>query len=104
MIPSDVITLDDDREYLLVEEYEYEDNKYFLAIGLLADGNLNSKDYKFFLHTNENDEDYVEEVQDENMLKTLTGMLGIDVILEADPKNVDELDKFFEKYKEEGSF
>ena len=103
MKPSDIITLEDDREYLLTEEYEYEDNKYFLAVGLFPDGAMNKEDFKFFLHTTQNGEDFVEEVEDEKLLKTLVGLLGIDVALEADPKNIEELDKFFDKLKEEGS-
>ena len=47
MQERDVITLDENLDYLLVKELEFEDNKYFLAMGIDED-NIYAEDH-FFL-------------------------------------------------------
>ena len=99
MIPSDVITLDDDREYLLVEEYEYNDKKYFLAVGLLPDGKYDKNDVKFFIDDTTDGEEYVIEEDDQTALRDLFALVGMDVSYEMDPSIIGKIDEYM-KYQE----
>ena len=65
-----VITLDNDISCLLLEKVTYENDNYFLAV-LLTEENEPKDEYVIFKEIIENDEKYVEKVENTDVLNEL---------------------------------
>ena len=65
-----VITLDNDVNCLLLDKATIEDNNYFMAV-VLDDKNEPSEEYVVFKEVLEDNEKYVEKVEDETLLTEL---------------------------------
>ncbi len=70
MVVDSVITLENDVNCLLLEKVIFENNNYFLSVVLNEDEEP-SEEYVIFKEIVENDESFVEKVEDENLLKSL---------------------------------
>ena len=69
---DDTITLDDDRKYTLLERTEMDGDSYFLAIGILEDGNADFSDMVIFKEVEEIDGVYVETELDLDKITVLS--------------------------------
>ena len=83
MTVDSVITLENDVNCLLLEKVNYENDNYFLAVVLTIDEEP-SYNYVIFKEIIEDNENYVEKVEDVSLLRTLLGLFTV---------NVDELIK-----------
>ena len=83
MTVDSVITLENDVNCLLLEKVNYENDNYFLAVVLTIDEEP-SNSYVIFKEIIEDNENYVEKVEDVSLLRTLLGLFTV---------NVDELIK-----------
>ena len=83
MTVDSVITLENDVNCLLLEKVNYENDNYFLAVVLTIDEEPSSN-YVIFKEIIEDNENYVEKVEDVSLLRTLLGLFTV---------NVDELIK-----------
>lgn len=70
MTVDSVITLDNDVNCLLLERVNYENDNYFLSVILNEDEEPSDK-YAIFKEINENNENYVETVEDPNLQASL---------------------------------
>ena len=93
MQERDVITLSEGLDYLLVSEIEHESEKYFLAMGI-DQNNIYIEDHCFFkVGIDEKGEEYLEEVEDEKLIKTLYLIVTTEEGLKAYPELADILSK-----------
>ena len=69
---NDIIVLDNDEQYTLLKETEKDDNKYYFAAGVDADGHVDEKKLVVLKLIHEEDGDYVEIVEDEDLLNELS--------------------------------
>lgn len=83
MTVDSVITLENDVNCLLLEKVNYENDNYFLAVVLTIDEEP-SNNYVIFKEIIEDNENYIEKVEDVSLLRTLLGLFTV---------NVDELIK-----------
>lgn len=70
MSTNSVITLDNDKNYLLLEKVEFESRNFFMAVYLNEDEEP-TDEYMIFEEILEDNEKYVEEVEDERILSNL---------------------------------
>lgn len=66
-----IITLENGKEFILLDETVEDGKKYFFSVGYSSVENKTSNDYKFFEEIINNDEIYIQEVVDENLIKIL---------------------------------
>ncbi len=71
MMVDTIITLDNNLNYLLLDETEVEGRKIFLAVKLTEDLSEPTKSYSFFEKTLKNGEEYVDVVKDKELIKYL---------------------------------
>ena len=69
---NDIIVLDNDEQYTLLKETEKDDNKYYFAAAVDADGHVDEKKLVVLKLIHEEDGDYVEIVEDEDLLNELS--------------------------------
>ena len=84
MQERDVITLDDNLDYLLVKEINFEDVKYFLAMGIDED-NIYADDHFFLTVGNDDNGEYIEEVEDETIIQKLYVLAAAEEALDEFP-------------------
>lgn len=94
---DDIITLDDNRRYYIVDIVEYENVKYYLAVGLLTNDEVNTQDFNFLTFEKENDEEYISIVDDPKILVSLYAIEASSDILENDPNGEEILKAFADK-------
>lgn len=71
MKEQDIITLDNNKEYLLIDELAREEKQYFFAVEVI-NGNVCKTDSYIFLEAGEDEMgEYIEEVTDEKLFKEL---------------------------------
>lgn len=66
-----VIVLENDKEYVITSDIEYQGKRYFLATGLDENENLVIKDIAFLQEIKKDDKTLVLPVTDQELLKTL---------------------------------
>ena len=66
---DEIITLDDNKEYILLSKTVHNNDKYFLAVEAVKDKPTNN--YVIFKEINENGEFFVEEIVDKTLIDTL---------------------------------
>ena len=69
---DDLIVLDDNRRYTLLQSTEEAGEKYYLAIGVDEEENPDYKDMVIFKECNDDDGIYVETVTDESLINKLS--------------------------------
>lgn len=72
-----IITLDNNVEYILLDEVEENNKKYFLAVQYSSKDNKTSNNYKLFEEINDNNEFYLEEVSDEKIKQVLLALFTV---------------------------
>lgn len=71
-----VITLDDNKDYLLLEKVEL-DHKEYLYMVEVDKNDMPTTNYHFLELFHESDGDYTEEVEDKNIIEALTNLITI---------------------------
>ncbi len=89
MIVDSVITLENDVNCLLLEKVEYENNNYFMAV-VLNEEEEPSDEYVIFKEIIENNENYVEKVEDAELFSSLIQLFTtkIDEFVDSLPNNI----------------
>ncbi len=84
-----VITLENDVNCLLLEKVEYENNNYFMAV-VLNEEEEPSDEYVIFKEIIENNENYVEKVEDAELFSSLIQLFTtkIDEFVDNLPNNI----------------
>lgn len=84
-----VITLENDVNCLLLEKVEYENNNYFMAV-VLNEEEEPSDEYVIFKEIIENNENYVEKVEDAELFSSLIQLFTtkIDKFVDSLPNNI----------------
>ena len=91
---GDILTLDYSDKYLLLNIINSNNKNYYLAIGVNnEETDINPEDITFFEEIKENDEYYVEEVVNQNLIDSL-----IDAGLLKNAKALEKYQKVFEDY------
>ena len=101
MKEQDVITLDDGKEYLLLDELQYENKKYFFAVEIDEKGVTQEDKGGIFLKaTKENGEEYVETIDSPTLLEKLYTIDKVSYIRFASVyRNFENLEEFIEEVK-----
>ena len=68
---DNVITLDNDKKYLLLDETKYENSKYYYAIEVDGDPLKPTENYAFLQEKKENDKYFIAEIEDDETKATL---------------------------------
>lgn len=74
-----VITLDNNKDYLLLEKVELNSKEYLYLVEVDKD-DIPTTNYLFLELTHESDGDYTEEVEDKDIIEALTSMLTVKYI------------------------
>ena len=84
-----VITLENDVNCLLLEKVEYENNNYFMAV-VLNEEEEPSDEYVIFKEIIENNENYVEKVEDAELFSSLIQLFTtkVDEFVDNLPNNI----------------
>ena len=69
MSVDEIITLDDNKEYILLSQTNVDNSKYFLAVEAI--NNEPSEQFKIFKEIIDNNQLYIEEVNDKEMINNL---------------------------------
>lgn len=101
----DIITLDNGADYLLVEEYELDNNKFFLAVGVDEEEALLDDQNIQILYAGEDEEgEFVEVVEDEKILQQIYAAILTEEVAEDDPEFANKVISVIEeKLQIEGS-
>lgn len=80
---NNIILLEDNQKYLLLDETIYEDKKYFYAVKVTDDTLQPTEKYKFLEQKQDIENVYVSEVKDEEIISALlvifTNSLGLQI-------------------------
>ena len=79
MNKEDIITLDDNKEYLILDIIDYLNKKYLYCV-LVDEDDIPTQEYKYVEVINENNETYIEEVNDEKILENLVNLVTINYL------------------------
>lgn len=71
-----VITLDDNKDYLLLEKVKLNSKEYLYMVEVDKD-DMPTTNYHFLELIHESDGDYTEEVEDKNIIEALTSLLTV---------------------------
>lgn len=69
-VEDQILELDDGNRYVLMDEFDFEGKRYFFTVGFLEEGYDFNK-ILFFEHGVEGDEEFVEEVKNNKLVKKL---------------------------------
>lgn len=72
---NDIIILENDQRYTLLEQTTKDNDKYFLAASVNENEDIDIKQLALLKVIRENDEDYVELVQNEQLIRELTSKI-----------------------------
>lgn len=94
---EDVITLDNDAKYLLLDELDYKDEKYFYAVGVYDNQEFDYDDYLFFKVGVDQEGEYVEKVDEGPIYRDLLTIIVADSATDGDDALRDALLESLEK-------
>ena len=104
MEPKDLITLDNDITYLIVDEYEYNEDKFYLSVAVDENNELDPDNIRILYAGEDEEGEFVEIVEDETVLTAIYCMMLVDYSIDKDPNIQEELIKEIEKkLAEQGS-
>lgn len=72
-----LITLEDNKKYIITSDLVYEGERYIFLAGVKEDESDINKEFVIAKAVNDNGEAYIEDVTDEELLKTLISMFEI---------------------------
>ncbi|MBQ8193399.1 MAG: hypothetical protein IJZ46_04960 [Bacilli bacterium] len=103
MKEQDVITLDDGKEYLLLDELQYENKKYFFAVEIDEKGVTQEDKGGIFLKaTKENGEEYVETIDSPTLLEKLYTIESVSMAMQFNPEYQESIAKIIEDEQKGG--
>lgn len=79
MKKDDIITLEDNVEYMVLDTAEINHEKYLFCVEI-DEQEMPKTEYKYFKEIKENDDLFAEEVIDENSIEALTAMFAADYL------------------------
>lgn len=79
MNKEDIITLEDNVEYMVLDTTEFNHDKYLYCVEIDKD-EMPKQEYKYFKEVNENGELFTEDVVDENIIQALTAMFSLNCL------------------------
>ena len=82
MNKEDVLTLENNQEYVILDIVEYNGEKYLYVVGI-DENELPTEEYKYLHSTQMNNELYIEEVTDSKLLELLTTMFTTNYLNES---------------------
>lgn len=97
---DDIITLDDGKRYYIFDIVKYEKVKYYFAVSLLQNDKVDTKDFKFFTFEVDNNEEYVNVVEDTETLLALYAIEVSNDALENSPDGEKLLTEFARKLED----
>lgn len=74
---EDIITLDDNKEYLILDIIELNKERFLYCVEI-DEEEMPKQEYKYLKEIIENDEVYTEEVKDKDLLEALTALVLAD--------------------------
>lgn len=77
---NDIISLEGNERYIILEKLYYDQDSYLFAVKLNENNEYTIEEFKFFHEVNEQNDIYVEEVLDKNINIKLTSSLGLKYI------------------------
>lgn len=79
MNKEDIITLEDNIEYMVLDIVELNHNKYLYCVEI-DEKEMPKQEYKYFKEINENGNLFTEEVKDKNIIDTISAMFSINYL------------------------
>lgn len=79
MNKEDIITLEDNIEYMVLDIVELNHNKYLYCVEI-DEEEMPKQEYKYFKEINENGNLFTEEVKDKNIIDTISAMFSINYL------------------------
>jgi len=89
MNKEDIIQLEDNKEYMILDVIELEEIKYLMTVEL-DKNDLPTTNYKYFEVIEEDDGNSVEEVEDKNVLETIISLFTMDYINDSIDTNEEQ--------------
>lgn len=103
MKEQDVITLDDGKQYLLLDELIYENKKYFFSVEVDQKGVTQEDKGGIFLKaTKENGDEYVEIVESTLLLEKLYTIESVSMAMQYNPDYRGKIEKLIEEEQKGG--
>ena len=72
-----IITLENGKDYILLDSSTQEGKEYFVAVEYKKDENKATNNYKFFEEIKNGEDIYIQEVVDENIIKLLIAVFTV---------------------------
>lgn len=79
MNKEDIITLEDNLEYMVLDTVELNQDKYLYCVSIDQE-EMPTNEYKYFKEINENGNLFTEEVEDQNIIEAITALLATDYL------------------------
>ena len=79
MNKEEILTLEDNVEYMVLDTAEFNHDKYLYCVEI-DEEEMPKDTYKYFKEVKENGILYTEEVEDENIIEALTSIFTINII------------------------
>ena len=83
MNKEDIITLDDNVEYMVLDTTEFNHDKYLYCVEI-DENEMPKEEYKYLKEINENGELFTEDVEDENVIEAITAMFSLNYLNDTD--------------------
>ena len=97
MKENDLVTLDDDKKYVLLNEIEVDaERKYFLAAEVKDEG-IDFKSSLFFKAGIDEEGEYLDDVVDPEEIKELLLLITTKEVVENNPEYASEIEKIIEQ-------
>lgn len=74
---NNIITLKDNKKYIIISDTTYEGIRYFALVGVLEDESNINNEYLIAKEVIENDNIFIEDVTDQNLIDILIPLLEI---------------------------
>ena len=79
MNKEDIITLDDNVEYMVLDPALFNHDKYLYCVAI-DEEEMPKSEYKYFKEINEDGNLFTEEVEDENIIEAISAMFALNVL------------------------
>lgn len=86
---EDIITLEDNKEYIILDIVEINQEKYLYCVGIDKDERP-TDEYKYFKEVVENGDTFLEKVEDEKVLKTIITLFTNDYLNDSIDTNEEQ--------------
>lgn len=90
---DEIITLDDNKDYYVAEKILYNDKTYYFAVGVDENDDADFEDIAYFEEVIENEDVYIEDVNDENIIKEILKEVALKNPVEETPELLQLIEK-----------